>query len=1037
MTELAQGYLSLSVGLDHPGASVAKWLSTQQKAVDVAGKAMGKSLSGGLNLGAERAKADAEQAKRAFDIAAKAATAASEKQEAAARKVQIAEAKLNETREKYAKDSSQVLTAEDRLATAKGAAAKASLSVTAAEAKQATAADKVKVALAEQTVATGKAATESERSAGKIRTAFSKIGAKIPNPFRQLPPDAQKAGVEAGARFGRGFTAAEKSTGRLSTAFSGLGTKAKGMGSTLMSSLGMVLPVASGAAGGVMAAGAAVAATAKAGMDLESALSKVKATGGVTASQMGQLKTQALSMGKTFGMSGTEATGAVEALIKAGVSAKDVVGGGLSGALSLAAAGEMDVGEAAETASSAMAQFGLKGQDVGHIADVLSQGANLAQGSVSDLSQALSQGGMVASQMGMSLDETVGTLAEFANKGLMGSDAGTSLKSMLQRLSNPTKQASNAMKSIGLNAYNAQGKFVGLSSIAGQLQSGLGKLTQKQRDSALATIFGADAVRAASILYKDGAKGVSGWTKGVGKAGAAMATARTNTDNLKGDIAKFKAVWTNSFAQIGGSSQGPLRDVVQFFTKIGDVLPGVVGKIGEFTSAVWKISPLKTLLDDVRGKVSLVKEAFDIAGKSATLETGDTKGWDSVLDRFNRLPKSMQDATQALIQFRQSFKAPDRDNAATQGAAGLGARAGAAARTAGDTFNVAKQALSLKTGDTKGWDQVFDKWSKLPKAGQGIVTVALKARDAMKEFGSQAKAAISSGWKDMLDQAGPGMKDAWQSIKDLFSSIGDVWKNVIGPNLKKTEPFWDKLAKIAKDRAFQSLKDTFRLLGDALNIIGKTIGLVVDGIKLFVDLFKGLSGQGWGDFGKDFKKIGGDLTGIVGGIGKMITDAFAGLGHMAIDGFVKGGSEKITQIRDKVDHWFDSVVGWVKNKLGIHSPSTVFASIGSWSIQGFIVGMQGLFGSVTSRIGGFFTGLGGRMRGWASAGWTKVGGAFSRGWTSVVQGLARFGTRMSRFWGSARATAGRIAGSLWTSVRGVFSRGWTSVTTGLASAFHR
>ena len=209
MTELAQGYLSLSVGLDHPGESVAKWLNSQQKAVDVAGKAMGKSLSDGLNLGAERAKADAEQAQRAFDMASKAATTASEKQEAAARKVQIAEAKLTETREKYAKDSSQVLTAEDRLATAKGAAAKASLSVTAAEAKQATAADKVKVALDRQSKAEQEAAQKSEQSVSRIRTALKSVATRV-NPFAGMPAEAQTAGSSSGRSFASGFKTSGK-----------------------------------------------------------------------------------------------------------------------------------------------------------------------------------------------------------------------------------------------------------------------------------------------------------------------------------------------------------------------------------------------------------------------------------------------------------------------------------------------------------------------------------------------------------------------------------------------------------------------------------------------------------------------------------------------------------------------------------------------------------------------------------------------------------------------------------------------------------
>lgn len=354
-----------------------------------------------------------------------------------------------------------------------------------------------------------------------------------------------------------------------------------GMKAAVTSAAGMVT--------GVAGVGSAVAAAAKSSMDFEAQVSKVRATGEATEPQLKALEAQAMKMGKTFGVSATDAMQSVEALAKAGVSTQDIMGGGLTGALSLAAAGEMDVGESAETASSAMAQFGLKGKDVGHIADVLAQGANLAQGGVSELSQALSQGGMVASQMGMSLDQTVGVLAEFANKGLMGSDAGTSLKSMLQRLSNPAADAKRQMEKLGIAAYDSSGKFVGLSNFAGQLQTSMSKLTPAQRDAAMSTIFGSDAVRAASILYTDGAKGVAKWTKDVGKSGAAMETARVNTDNLKGDLDKAKASFQDAFITMGKSSQSPLRTVVQGFSSIADKAPAalnsVTGSISAFVAS--------------------------------------------------------------------------------------------------------------------------------------------------------------------------------------------------------------------------------------------------------------------------------------------------------------------------------------------------------------------------------------------------------------------------------------------------------------------
>ena len=74
----------------------------------------------------------------------------------------------------------------------------------------------------------------------------------------------------------------------------------------------------------------------------------------------------------------------MEALAKAGVGASDILGGALEGALTLAASGELDAGQAAEYAASTMVQFGLAGKDVSHIADLLSASANKAQGEVAD-----------------------------------------------------------------------------------------------------------------------------------------------------------------------------------------------------------------------------------------------------------------------------------------------------------------------------------------------------------------------------------------------------------------------------------------------------------------------------------------------------------------------------------------------------------------------------------------------------------------------------------------------------------------------------
>lgn len=315
----------------------------------------------------------------------------------------------------------------------------------------------------------------------------------------------------------------------------------------------------------------AVGATAAAGLglavkkfaDFDKEMSNVRAATGETAGNMDLLREAALKAGKDTSFSATEAAQGIEALAKAGVQTKDVLNGGLNGALALAAAGQIQVGDAAEIAATALTQFKLQGKDIPHVADLLAAGAGKAQGEVSDMAAALKQGGLVSAQFGLSIEETTGTLAAFASAGLIGSDAGTSFKTMLLQLANPSKEAAQTMKDLGINAYDASGAFIGIAPLADQLKTKLGGLTQEQRNSALATIFGTDAIRAASVLYDQGAKGIAEWTTKVNDSGFAATQAATKTDNLSGDLERLGGSFDTALIQSGSGANSVLRGLVQ------------------------------------------------------------------------------------------------------------------------------------------------------------------------------------------------------------------------------------------------------------------------------------------------------------------------------------------------------------------------------------------------------------------------------------------------------------------------------------------
>jgi TP901 family phage tail tape measure protein len=268
----------------------------------------------------------------------------------------------------------------------------------------------------------------------------------------------------------------------------------------------------------------------------------------------------------------------VEALAKAGVSASDILGGALEGALTLAASGELNAGDAAEFAAASMVQFGLAGKDVTHIADLLSASANKAQGEVVDFGNALKFVGPVAASMNVSLDETVGTLADFAQNGILGEQAGTSLRGVLSSLTSPSKAATDELKALGVvtedgasKLFDAQGKFKGLANLAGVLQEATKNLTQEERANALGKIFGNQQLTAANILIKDGEKGIRDFTTAVNDQGIAEQVATDKLNSLKGATDRMTSAWGAFILSIEdgkGAIGGTITALENMFTTI-------------------------------------------------------------------------------------------------------------------------------------------------------------------------------------------------------------------------------------------------------------------------------------------------------------------------------------------------------------------------------------------------------------------------------------------------------------------------------------
>ena len=390
----------------------------------------------------------------------------------------------------------------------------------------------------------------------------------------------------------------------------GSATKALGEGITDLGrsmTLGLTVPI-------VAAGGAATSVAA----NFDDAMSQVQGALGGASEDMDGLRNLALQLGADTVFSATESAQAMVELAKGGLTEAQIKGGALAASMDLAAAGQLNLADAAATTVQMMGSFGLGAGDATRIANALAGAANASSADVSDLTQAMSQCSAQASLAGWSLEDTAAALALFADHGVKGSDAGTSLKTMLQRLAAPTDQAAEAIAAYGLNIRDSNGKMKDISGIADELTGKLGGLSDAERDAALQTIFGSDASRAAAILMQSGSEGLAKYIAATNDATAAetMANAQKGElswalENMGGAVESAAIAFGTALAPAITAVAGVIGNVAEAFASLP---AGVQTGIAVVLALVAALGPLLMVIGSVVAALPAISEGFAVLG---------------------------------------------------------------------------------------------------------------------------------------------------------------------------------------------------------------------------------------------------------------------------------------------------------------------------------------------------------------------------------------------------------------------------------------
>lgn len=395
---------------------------------------------------------------------------------------------------------------------------------------------------------------------------------------------------------------AEKSAGGFGSSFGGAMTKLSKLTIKALSAA-------------TAAVGAFTVASIKTGMDFDKSMSQVYATmgdkaqemveyNGKTVSSMEALRDFAQEMGATTQFSAKQSADALNYMALAGYDAQESMEM-LPNVMNLAAAGAMDLARASDMVTDTQTAFGMDAERTAQMVDEMAKAASTGNTSVEQLGDAfLTVGGLAKELNGGFVTLADGTqapvdgiqemeiaLTAMANSGIKGSEAGTHMRNMLMKLSSPASEGTKQLQKLGVAVFDSEGQMRSLKDIMGDLSVKLNGLTQEQKIQAIADLFNTRDLASAEALL--GAVGED-WDE-IGEAilnadGAAEEMAKTQMDNLAGDITYFKSAVEGAQIAISDNLSPALREFVQEgtagvseFTKIlrsGDIT-GAINSIGQ------------------------------------------------------------------------------------------------------------------------------------------------------------------------------------------------------------------------------------------------------------------------------------------------------------------------------------------------------------------------------------------------------------------------------------------------------------------------
>lgn len=543
-----------------------------------------------------------------------------------------------------------------------------------------------------------------------------------------------------------------------------------------ITSTGKKLSIVSAVVGGIGVAGLKTAA------DFEEAMSSVKAISGATGDDFQKLKEKAEYMGATTKFTATESANAMYYMALAGWKTQDMLDG-LEGIMYLAAASGEDLAMVSDIVTDGLTALGYAANQSTHYADVFAKTVTNSNSTVETLGEAMKYVGPIAGALNISVEDTATALGLMANAGVKSSQAGTSLRGILQRLATNTSGARDEMESLGVKIFDQNGKMRDFGDIMNDARIKLSKLTDQQKTSLAKTVAGTTAMSGFLAIVNSSDADFEKLTNAINDCdGAAKKMSEIMIDNAKGQLTIIKS-------QLEGIAIQLSQYVFPFIKSILSLIQTLLTKLSELSPTQQKILLIVTGLIIALGPLLIV------IGKIGT-------GISSLISAFKFLGPLLSGAKTAVAGFAAGFNPVILIIAA-----------------------VAAAVVGIGYLIYKNWDDICS-WTR--NLADNISAIWNNITEFFKNL-------FSTDWTETFGLIGNLLNGVYANIENFINAFKEIFKGIItfikGVFTGDWKMAWEGVKSIFKG-VFDLL---YSIAVSPLNMIISAINLMISGLNKIIE----------------------------------------------------------------------------------------------------------------------------------------------------------------------------------------------------------